>query len=284
MMGEAVPPVLRAFTTAFLLITVLRVYNILRGILWTYVHGRDFKRDMLALPPRARSNVRIQELILDAHKANFFPVGIRAYRFRRWSRGGRSPIVRLLRRSLRILKLLWYFPVYALLSFVYICALSLGSSWVPTDSRFIRELAMTALLLLLAALLLAIEGFVVTRYIGSWGVLYHGLPDGDDPTEGAPRGELLAPGGAIVVTYLLLLASLLLVSVKFRGFAEMQSQDNWARLGDAAYYSFALPLGMGPEPLNTLARLVVVFGRIIIPLLLVQVVQRLFQAAVARAH
>lgn len=190
---------LTAALSIALAVSILRVYSLLRSLGWLLANYEGFNRlQDAAIRRRTQQRAGISEQIYDATNGGFFPFGVRSYKLKRWTRGA-SPVSRLVRSPLRLIRHLWRWWTFAGLLFpIALVILSI----YPVDLTDTQQGLVFAVILTVSigTISIAAESCLAYFLLDSW-VSYHYFGDIGNVTRKRAISEISIFAGAFITAY-----------------------------------------------------------------------------------
>ena len=248
------------------------------------------------------------EVLLQMYHANFFPFGLKDYRFVRYMR-------QLPRESVRSIATWWILAIFQKVFFQFqglalasTAFLVLGAqaphkiTWSPRDV-YGGIGATLGILLMIGIILLACESFMSYVVLGSYGAAFHRLDmprrhildEAAKPSILLPRPEegnlaiieMFAYAGTFITAFMIMASATYFISMQLGGFAALGDRIgpgliDGHRLFDAFYWTVNIAGGSSEaDPVTILARLLAMIGTVTYLLLTVVVLAALAGIAIA---
>jgi hypothetical protein len=214
-------------TLAVLSVCTLRVYSLLRSVIWLWFKARAF--GMVAKEADLRG-VPSPETIYGLYAKTggvFFPFGIRAIYLEYIKRTGSGAR----RRAARLLYRMWKYYVFTLL--MATLELVLGLRFAGSLDAVARAFVFASgVLLLLGALFIAVEGILAYVNFSSWSVAYHRL----DVRSGNAVSEFSAFAGGAITAYVAAASAIVFIARAYHSFAAPSANGPWWRVLGAGFY------------------------------------------------
>lgn len=223
----------------FAVVTILRLYDVLRSIAWIRQHHAGFIALVDRLEERDRRDADSYPSIYDQTGGSFFPFGVKSYRLRRFVRSG-SPVSRILKLPLQALRMLWKLYIYIPVSSGALLMLaSLPRQMSPGTTWMIY---VVGLLLCACSISIAAEGVVAQKSLGDWARHHYYFKNG-----GLAKWKIWTGSG--LLAWGTATSFLMFTSSRLGGFPQIPGSGAWYNhlFGSAFYGLGSLGLFGSPE-------------------------------------
>jgi hypothetical protein len=235
-------------------LVLLRIYSLARGLLWLWWRGPELRDLLREYQPWTAAE---REALLRRAGGDFFPFGSKALRIARVARGGSTRRGRWLRLPLRVVLLVWRYPVFVLLAAVYLVAVA---QWPlahpsPAHRAAVASSVTVGLALMIGSIFLAAEAYLSMVILGSYGGSIH--VDTLRPRDDQHRilVDMQAFVGAVFTAHVSAVATMYLVSSRIEHYAKLPAAPSSSiaavagHVLDCSYFSLFTLLGANdPEP------------------------------------